>query len=152
MQVIKTLGIHEGAIIFESRMINLGDQRWVSVVVLFAFLSGCSSYRVPTLSEGRGMPEDEAGDLHVLAVGDEAIVVLQDGSEERGIVIEISPSSIVLGHTGNYGYNETRIQSHAIDSVDLVKVKVHWPLVAVGVVAVVVGTIVGFAESMSHLN
>jgi len=133
-------------------MINLGDQRWISVVVLFAFLSGCSSYRVPILSGGRDMPEDEAGDLHVLAVGDEVIVVMLDGGEAKGSVLEISSSSIVLGHTGNYGYDETRIESQSIDRIDLVKIGVNWPLLVVGVGVVVVGLYAGFREGMSHLN
>ena len=129
-------------------MINLGGQRWISVLVLFAFLSGCASSRVSILPGGRDMPEDEVGDLHVLAVGDEAIVIMLDGSEVKGSVVEVSSSSIVLGHTGNFGYGETRIESQSIDSIDWVNDGSLWPLFAV----VVVGAVVWMVDGASHFD
>ena len=131
-----------------SPMINLGGKRWISALVLFAFLSGCASSRVSILPGGRGMPEGKAGDLHVLAVGDEAIVIMLNGSEAKGSVVEVSSNYIVLGHTGNFGYDETRIESQSIDSLVWVNDGGLWPLFAV----VAVGAVVWIVDGASHFD
>ncbi len=78
------------------KMTVLASQRWLPVMVLIAFLSGCSSFRAPMQFEGGAIPEKELGELHVLAVDDEVVVVLLDGTEAKGIVVEIAPSSLVV--------------------------------------------------------
>ena len=133
-------------------MIKLGGQRWIYFLVLFAFLSGCSSSRVPILPGGRDMSEDEASDFHILAVGDEVVVKTLDGSEVNGSVVEISSNSIVLGQTDNFGYNETRIESRSIDSIVWVNGGSIWPFIIVGVVGSVVLYGVAVAGTLSHLN
>ncbi len=133
-------------------MISLRGHRWISVLVLFAFLSGCSSTRVPILPGGLDIPEDEADDFHVLAVGDEVIVKMLDGSEARGSVTEISPNLIVLGHTGNFGYGETRVESQSIDSIVWVNGGSIWPGFIAIVVAGVALYFAALAGTLSHLN
>ena len=134
-------------------MINLGGQRWISVLALLAVLSGCASSHVSILPGGRDIPEGEAGGLHVLAVGDEAIVVMLDGSEVRGSVVEISSSSIVLGHTSNnFRYDDTRIKTQSIDSIVCVKGGGNWPFYVVGVVVVVIGIAALVREELSNYD
>lgn len=134
------------------QMSNLGSQRWISVLVFLVFLSSCTSPRVPIQSGGNGIPEGEVGEQHLLAVGDEVVVVLLDGSEAKGKVIELFSGSIVLGHTSNYGYNETRIEFQSIDHIDLVKVGVNWPVLVVGVVVVAAGLYALFVEGFKRMN
>ena len=57
-------------------------RRWISILVLFAFVSGCSSPRVPVQSDIIGLPVGHSGAEHVLAVGDNVVVVLVNGTEE----------------------------------------------------------------------
>ncbi len=129
-------------------MIGQRGRRCFFILSLVSILSGCSGSRVSVLPGRQAMPENEEEIPHVLAVGDDAVVVLLDGKEHKGEVIEISPSSLVLGRTGNYGYEETRVESNTIKSIAWVNNGSIWPFIVV----VVVGSVVWIGYQVSQMG
>lgn len=103
-------------------------------------------------SEINGKLFGEKGKRHDLKAGDNVVVVLMNGTEERGEVLKVLPGTIVLGHIGNYGYNEIQIESATIDRIELVTTEIHWPRMIAGVVVGVVGLSLAFAHGMSQLR
>ncbi len=70
-----------------------------------------------------------------------------NGSEVNGKVEEVSPSSVVLGRTGNYGYEETRIESKSIESLAWVKHGSFWPYLAAMVGGLAIWTAIQMTDS-----
>ncbi len=92
--------------------------RFIRLVVLCFFLSGCSYQQVALPTTNEPSPEEP-----LAKIGQTVKVTTTDGSKFEGEVVSVSVGEIVLGKPGNYGFEETVIRAE--DIVEIKTEKVH---------------------------
>ena len=131
---------------------RLAKQKMIPVLAVIVIFMGCSSTRIPILP-GEVRPQEEKGaDYHVLKASDEVKVELKDGRELGGVIVEASADHLVVGQTGNYGYDEIRVEAESIEKIEWVNGGSAWPFAIVLSVGAVVLYVVAYAGTLSHLN
>jgi hypothetical protein len=98
--------------------------RSVLVVLVFAFQSGCASYRPATIPSEAGSPQSvavhdssdskvaispEGGAGDVVRAGSKVRIELIGGGRVEGEVLRVSVEEIVIRKVGNYGLEERSI-------------------------------------------
>lgn len=110
-------------------------RRYFWALALCFFLSGCSYQKF-------GLPPDTepaaevGGNLPVVEAGQEVTVVTLDGKEHEGEVVSASPDRIVLGKTGNYGFEESVFAAKDIAEIKRQEIPKVFSVVLIGSVAV----------------
>ncbi len=88
-------------------------------VFLLLHLAGCTAYRPASLPGDIPSSLDQEIEGRDISVGDSVKIVLFSREFFTGIVVKISPEEIVLGKTGNFGYEETVVPVVEIASLQV---------------------------------
>ncbi|MEN8163336.1 MAG: hypothetical protein ABFS37_04340 [Acidobacteriota bacterium] len=90
-------------------------------LTLCFFLSGCS-YQQFGLPRETEPVHEVGGNDPVVKIGQVVTIVTVDGSEHDGEVVAVSAGQIVLGKSGNYGFEETVFQAEDIKEIKTRKI------------------------------
>jgi hypothetical protein len=109
---------------------------------------GCAISYVSVLPGSSNPANSSSESPHVLVAGEKVIATRVSGEEVGGEVVGVSSSTLVLGNTDNYGYEEYRLDSNTLESIMWVREGSIWPYLAV----IGVGTVVWSADQLSEID
>ena len=130
--------------------------RFIWVITILAFLSGCTSYRHASLP---GAPVDTAANenSHFVKVGSRVKVTLTGGEVVTGEVLQVSGNELVLTGDGNYGYSERSLSTSDIVAIEMEYTsssdkKKNVEIVLFSVLALGIAAYIGFVNAMEGMN
>ena len=115
------------------------------MVMLCAFLSGCSTYRSVSLPRSDSTAVSNEAE-ETVKTGWSVRIALRSGESVSGEVSQILDESLALGKLGNYGYEERIIKFGEVESIEVEQASGVESVVMISVAAVaVLGLFAGLA-------
>ncbi len=91
---------------------------WISLFLLL-HITGCTAYRPAEIPGNYSPAETQEQENRELLVGDSVRVTLIEGDILTGNIKNISSQEIIIGKTGNFGYEEIAVSLPDISTVEV---------------------------------
>ncbi len=101
-----------------SGSLSTGVVRAALVLSLLAIFSGCASY-MPASVPGRNALGSVEDDVEEVQQGSVVRIRLQSGEAMDGTVERVGDDALYLDRSGNYGFEEQRIEYGRIESIEV---------------------------------
>ncbi len=92
---------------------------WLLAIAVIGMLVGCGAPRQAVLPGGDAAAGLDAAGHEVVQPGDVVRVQLRSGRATVGEVVTVDPDSLVLGRSGNFGYETESIPADRIVRIEL---------------------------------